>query len=100
LGSLVWGDGNFDFRSAYVKEIPNQNRVNRGDTVITSGAGFFPKGILVGKVANASVATGDNYMSLLVSLFNDFSTLQYVYVITDKLASEQTILENRSLNEQ
>ncbi len=100
LGALVWGEGNFDFRNAYVKEIPNQFKIFRGDTIVTSGAGSFPKGILVGKVTNASVPTGDNFMSLEIALFNDFSTLQYVYVITNSLAKEQFELENRKVNEQ
>lgn len=100
LGALVWGDGNFDFRYAYVKEIPNQFKIFKGDTIVTSGAGSFPKGIPVGKVTNASVPTGDNFMSLEIALFNDFSTLQYVYVIKNNLAKEQFELENRKPNEQ
>lgn len=93
LGALVWGEGNFDFRNAYVKEIPNQFKIFRGDTIVTSGSGSFPKGIPVGKVINASVPTGDNFMSLEIVLFNDFSALQYVYVIKNKMAQEQAELE-------
>lgn len=93
LGALVWGEGNANFRHAFVKEIPNQFQIFRGDTIVTSGSGSFPKGILVGKVVNASVPTGDNFMSLEILLFNDFSSLQYVYVIKNKLAKEQEGLE-------
>jgi rod shape-determining protein MreC len=88
FGSLVWGDNNFDYRKAYVKEIPNHYKVKVGDTIITSGSGGFPRGIEVGKVTNTGVSTGDNFMTLEISLFNNFSTLQYVYVIKDKLANE------------
>lgn len=100
LGSLVWGDGNFDISKAYVKEVPNQFKINVNDTVITSGAGFFPKGIPVGRVVNASVPTGDNFMSLEISLFTNFSNLQYVYVVKDSMAEEQTALENKKQSEQ
>ena len=100
LGSLVWGDGNFDITRAIVKEIPNQVKVSLNDTIITSGAGFFPKGVLVGRVVNTSVATGDNFMSLQINLINDFSNLQYVYVVKDKLAAEQTALETKKKGEQ
>lgn len=100
FGSLVWGDGNFNFKKAYVKEIPNHFKVNVGDTIVTSGAGGFPKGIEVGKVSKTQLATGDSFMTLEIDLFNDFSTLQYVYVIKDRLAQEQKNLETKANNEQ
>ncbi|MDQ7950033.1 MAG: rod shape-determining protein MreC, partial [Pedobacter sp.] len=100
FGSLVWGEGNHDYRKAYVKEIPNHFKVNIGDTVITSGYSKgqnngFPKGIPVGRISRTQISTGDSFMTLEVNLFNDFSTLQYVYVIKDKFAQEQQTLENR-----
>ncbi|WP_316816080.1 rod shape-determining protein MreC [Pedobacter nyackensis] len=93
LGILVWGVGNADFTKAYVKEIPNHFKVNLKDTIVTSGFSHFPPGIPVGTVTNTSVPTGDNFMSVEVKLFNDFSTLQYVYVVLDKYAAEQKELE-------
>jgi rod shape-determining protein MreC len=99
FGSLVWGDGNFDYRKAYVKEIPNHLRINIGDTIITSGAGGFPKGIEVGKVSKTGI-TGDSFLSLEVKLFNDFSTLPYVYLVKDRLAQEQNKLETNLPNGQ
>ena len=80
FGSLVWGDGNFNLKKAYVKEIP--------------------KGIVVGRVSKTQIATGDNFMTLEIDLFNDFGTLQYVYIIKDRLAIEQKILEDKLPNEQ
>lgn len=99
FGSLVWGDGNFDYRKAYVKEIPNHFHINVGDTIITSGSGGFPKGIEVGKVSRTGI-TGDSFLSLEVKLFNDFSTLPYVYLIKDRLAQEQNKLETNLPNGQ
>ncbi|HTM99423.1 MAG TPA: rod shape-determining protein MreC [Pedobacter sp.] len=100
FGSLVWGDGNFDIKKAYVKEIPNHYKINLKDTIITSGAGGFPKGIAVGRISNTQITTGDSFMTLEIDLFNDFSTLQYVYIIKDRLALEQKILEAKLPNEQ
>lgn len=99
FGSLVWGEGNYNIRKAHVKEIPNHIKVNVGDTIITSGAGGFPKGIIVGKVSKTQLSTGDNFMTLEIDLFNDFSTLQYVYLIKDRLAQEKKILETQVTNE-
>ncbi len=93
LGSLVWGVGNADITRAFVKEVPNHFKVNVKDTIVTSGFSSFPPGIPVGSVTNSSVSTGDNFMSIEIKLFNDFSTLQYVYVILDKYAPEQKELE-------
>jgi rod shape-determining protein MreC len=104
FGSLVWGEGNSNYRKALVKEIPNHFKINVGDTVITSGyskgsANGFPKGIEVGRISKTKVSTGDSFMTLEVDLFNDFSTLQYVYVVKDKFAAEQKALENKLPNE-
>ncbi|WP_231462430.1 MULTISPECIES: rod shape-determining protein MreC [unclassified Pedobacter] len=94
LGSLVWGDNNFDIRKAFIKEVPNHIKMNVGDTIVTSGFGKFPAGVPVGRLSKTGVATNDNFLSGELSLFNDFGTLQYVYVIKNKLAKEQEILEN------
>jgi len=94
LGSLVWGDGNFDIKKALIKEVPNHIKMYVGDTVVTSGFASFPKGILVGRISKPNVATNDNFLSGEVNLFTDFSTLQYVYVVKYKKAEEQKALEN------
>ena len=100
FGSLVWGDGNFNLRKAYIKEIPNHYKIKLKDTIVTSGAGGFPKGIVVGRVSKTQITTGDNFMTLEIDLFNDFGSLQYVYIIKDRLAIEQKILEDKIPNEQ
>ena len=100
LGSLVWGDRNSDYRKAFIKDIPNHFQVKLRDTVVTSGFGNFPPGILVGAISNKAVSTGDNFMTIETRLFNNFSTLQYVYVIKDKLAQEEKELESKLPNEQ
>jgi rod shape-determining protein MreC len=99
LGSLVWGERNGDFRKAFVKDIPNQYKINLRDTIVTSGFGSFPPGILVGRISNTGIATGDNFLTLEINLFNNFSTLQYVYVIKDKFAQEEKALESKLPNE-
>lgn len=99
LGSLVWGDRNSDYRTAFIKDVPNHFKVKLKDTVITSGFGSFPPGIQVGTISNRGISTGDNFLTIQINLFNDFSTLQYVYVIKDKLAEEEKALESKLPNE-
>ncbi len=100
VGSLIWGDGNFDYRKAYIKDVPNHFKLSMGDTVITSNFSSFPAGIPVGKVSNTGIAKGDNFKLIEVVLFNDFSALQYVYVIKNKFAKEQQALEAKVPDEQ
>jgi len=100
VGSLVWGEGNFDFQKAFIQEIPNHFKIRVKDTVVTSGFSEFPKGIPVGLVTNTGVSKGENFMSVEISLFNDFSNLQYVYVIKNKFATEQKELEAKLPNEE
>lgn len=99
FGSLIWGQSNFDYKKAVVKEIPNHIKVKIGDTIITSGAGRFPKGIEVGKVIKINATGGDSFVTLELALFNDFSKLEYVYIVKDRLATEQNNLENPPKNE-
>jgi rod shape-determining protein MreC len=99
LGSLVWGERNFNHHKAYIKDIPNHFKINLKDTVVTSGFGSFPPGIPVGRISNTGVATGDNFLTIGIDLFNDFSTLTYVYVIKDKFAEEQKSLESKLPND-
>jgi len=100
IGSMVWGEGNFDYRKAYIKEIPNHFKVSLKDTVVTSIYSKFPSGIPVGTISNTGIATGGNFMTLEINLINDFSSLQYVYVIKNKFAEEQQTLEAKTPDEQ
>ncbi|MBC7565730.1 MAG: rod shape-determining protein MreC [Pedobacter sp.] len=100
VGSLIWGEGNLDYRKAYIKDVPNHFKLQLGDTVVTSNFSSFPAGIPVGKVTNTGVSKGDNFKLIEISLINDFSTLQYVYVIKDKFAAEQKEIEAKIQNEQ
>ena len=99
VGSLIWGEGNFDYRKAFIQDIPNHYKLNLGDTVITSNFSAFPSGIPVGRVSNAGISKGGNFKSIEINLFNDFSALQYVYVVKDKFAQEQKDLEAKAPNE-
>src|SRR5690606_907256 len=93
FGSLVWGENNRDAKTAILKDIPNHIKVAKGETVVTSGFSLFPEGIILGKVIEPGLESGDSFLNISVALAIDFSSLQYVYVVTDKLADEKLILE-------
>ncbi|AIM37895.1 rod shape-determining protein MreC [Sphingobacterium sp. SG20118] len=93
FGSLVWGN-NVDYRFAMVKEIPNHVKVKTAEKVFTSDySGHFPKGILVGAVVETGISSGDSFLDLRILLSTNFSNLDHVYVVKDRLAKELKQLE-------
>lgn len=97
FGSLVWGAQAHDPQKALLRDIPNHVKVDKNEQVITSGFSLFPPGIVIGKVAERGLSTGNSFLDISVSLSTDFSTLQYVYVINDQFANEKEVLEKKSL---
>lgn len=93
FGSLIWGDNNPDPGIAYLKDIPNHIPVVKGERVLTSGYSLFPEGILIGKVLETGIPSGESFFNIRIALNNDFSTLQYVYVVSDDLNREKEALE-------
>src|SRR5690606_26997439 len=96
FGSLVWGENNFDPKMAILKDIPNHIKVVKGEKVVTSGFSLFPEGILLGRVIEPNLESGDSFLNISVALEIDFASLQYVYVVTDNLADEKELLEEKS----
>ena len=93
IGSLVWGEGNYDPRLAILKDIPNHVIVKKGNQVVTSGYSLFPSGIEIGRVTRTGLKGGDSFLNIEIWLSTDFSNLQYVYVINNLLSLEQESLE-------
>jgi rod shape-determining protein MreC len=54
---------------------------------------IFPKGILVGKVANYTLENNDSY-TVDVRLFNDMTNLSHVFIIKNK--NKQEIIQLQS----
>ncbi len=92
VGSLVW-DGR-DPGEAILQELPKHARFNKGDTIITSGfSSVFPEGVPVGTIIAGERDHEDNFYTLRVKLFTDFSTLSTVRVIRDKMKDELSAVE-------
>ena len=95
FGSLVWGEENFNPRIAILKDIPNHVEIKKGQHVITSGySTLFPRGLPVGRIIRPNKKGGASFLDIEVGLSTDFSRLQYVYVIKNVMALEQTQLES------
>lgn len=82
VGLLGWKHGNTS--TAYAEEMPRHKQYRTGDTIVTSGfSTIFPAGIPVGRVVSRVRAKDDNFITLKVHLFPDFSQLGTVRVIKD-----------------
>lgn len=96
VGPLSWAGGNS--RKALLKEIPLHSEFSQGDTVITSGySSIFPPDIPLGVIQSSKVSDGTSY-EIEISLFEDFSALRYVTIVTN--AGKDEIIRLEELEEQ
>lgn len=92
FGSLVW-DGR-DPQMALLEELPRHTRYQPGDTVITSGySAVFPEGIPVGVIVKDKGTHNDNFFTLRVRLFADFTHLKNVQIVVNNHADELRALD-------
>lgn len=87
VGSLVWDGKNP--QEALLEELPRHAVFHKGDTIVTSGySTVFPEGVLVGTVLDAARDKDENFFTLRVKLFTDFTTLGTVRVVNDSMRDE------------
>ncbi|GAB2984823.1 rod shape-determining protein MreC [Mucilaginibacter puniceus] len=92
-GSFKWGD-DLDPHTGLLYDVSNSAQPKLGDLVVTSEASLFPAGQAIGRISNLhSKKGGGFFLNMDVTLAVDFSKLQYVNVIYNKLALEQLELE-------
>jgi len=95
FGSFSW-DG-IDPDVVVLSEIPQNADVVVGDTVVTSGySSMFPEGILLGYIKDFEM-TGGSFYRIRVNLSSDFRKLNYVYLVDNIQAEEQTQLESTNI---
>jgi rod shape-determining protein MreC len=92
IGSMIWTD-DLNSRKGILIDVPNHVKPRLGQLVVTSGYSLFPTGIPYGKITNLHAKSGGFFLNMEVALSVDFSKLQYVYVVKNKFATEQTGVE-------
>ncbi len=92
VGSLIW-DNNLDPTKAMLINIMKQVKIKVGMPVVTSGYSLFPEGTMLGHISRLDAKNSSNVTGFEVNLSVNFSNLQYIYVVTNKLAQEQEALE-------
>ncbi|MGB0443459.1 MAG: rod shape-determining protein MreC [Flavobacteriaceae bacterium] len=98
FGSLYWDSESPN--SMVLSDVPLAAKVVVGDTIVTGGmSAIFPAEIPIGKVSATEVPLNDNYYNLSVSLFQDMTNLNQVYVVHFPSADEIKKLINDIENE-
>jgi rod shape-determining protein MreC len=92
LGYIEWSD-DLDPHKGYLKDVSTNAQPKLREKVVTSQYSLFPAGIPIGTVSNLHTKSGGYSLNMEVALSVDFSKLQYVDVIVNKLAQEQAGLE-------
>jgi rod shape-determining protein MreC len=93
IGYLEWGD-DLDPHKGLLVDVSNTAQPRVGEAVVTSQlSSLFPAGIAIGKVSKLNAKGAGFFLNMEVALAVDFSKLEYVYVINNKLATEQAGLE-------
>ncbi len=90
-GTVVW-DGKAP-NIVSLTGIPKSAKVNKGDTVITSGfSTSFPKGLLLGFVENVTLEKNTSIYTIQLKTAANFYNLQYAYVISNNQQDDITQL--------
>ncbi len=79
-GTISWNGGQPNIVS--LNNIPKSAKINKGDSVLTSGlSAIFPKGIMIGRVADFTPEKSTNNFEINLFTATDFYNLEYVYAI-------------------
>ncbi|MBJ6144945.1 rod shape-determining protein MreC [Hymenobacter sp. BT559] len=96
IGSVSWPEGT-DYSHAMLDYIPRQNRLVKGDSVVTSGYNsVFPAGVFIGTVESFTTEPNKNFSTVTLRLGVDFSRLTYVYVVPTPPRAERDSLEQHT----
>jgi rod shape-determining protein MreC len=93
IGNFLWGD-NLDPHAGLLVDVGNNVKPHIGQLVVTSNlSSLYPAGIPIGKISNLQTKEGGSFLNMDMKLTVDYSKLEYVYVINNRLALEQTQVE-------
>lgn len=96
FGSLVWGGE--DPEVALLEELPRHTVYHPGDTIVTSGySAVFPPGLPVGIVLDDDKEHSENFFTLKIRLFADFTALSNVQIVVNNRKDEIVTVEGSDI---
>lgn len=81
-----------------MQDVPQQIRVNKGDSVFTTRYSFYPPDVLIGTVFKREYIKKNNLQILHLRTSTNFRNLQYVYVVENTYLPERRQLEDSVKN--
>jgi rod shape-determining protein MreC len=94
-GYIIWDEKQPDL--LIMTDVPQQEKVKKGDSVFTAIFSIFSPDILIGTVVKTEVVKKDAMQRIYLQSSTNFHNLQYVYVIENKMATEKKQLEDSSI---
>lgn len=96
FGSLIWDGKNVGY--VQLIDVPRLASLKKGDSIVTGAESeIFPENIPIGKIDKVFIDTKTNYYTINVRLFNDMTSLGYVYIIDNKKKKEKEALEQETI---
>lgn len=82
---------------ANLEEIPTSARITKGDTIVTTSfSTIFPEGIHLGYITSSKIEPAKSTLSIEMKLATNFYSVGEVYIITNRLKTEQKELEHKT----
>lgn len=92
IGTVTWQTT--DPSVVALKDISRYKKVFKGDTAVTSNySAVFPPGATIGRVQKIAVSADQSQFDIELKLGADFTKLSYVYVVENKLQTQQELLQ-------
>jgi len=92
-GFVVWDEKSPDI--LVLVDVPQQIVVKKGDTVFTNNFSlYFPPDVMIGTVVKSEVQKKNAMQLIYLQSSTNFHSLQYVYVVGNKMAEEKKQLED------
>lgn len=95
FGTLIWDGKSTGF--VQLIDIPRIESIIKGDTVVTGfSSKAFPENIPIGTIDRILIDNTTNNSTLYVRLFNDMTTINYIYVVENLHKDEIKELEEKT----
>ena len=95
IANVTWG--NRDYRFGTVNDIPLHLKLEKGDTLVTSGfSNIYPANIMVGTIEEMLESDSKDFNSARIRFSTNFSTLRHVFVIENLHQAE---IDSLTLNQ-
>ena len=92
FGSLVWDANNYNV--VQLIDIPKLVPLLVGDTIVTGAmSSIFPENIPIGTIKKFDLDNSENFYTIDITLFNDMTNIQNVYVVSNADKKEIQELE-------